>query len=71
MRGGLQPGSPNSESFEVDIAAPNAVPRVVGVVTSSVVGALLGQFDVGVPLRLKLWNVLGTSCGKSPKKPTS
>lgn len=27
MRGGLQPGSPNSESFEVDIAAPNAVPR--------------------------------------------
>ena len=24
MRGGLQPGSPNSESFEVDIAAPNA-----------------------------------------------
>ena len=29
MRGGLQPGSPNSESFEVDIAAPNAVPRAL------------------------------------------
>lgn len=47
MRGGLQPGSPNSESFEVDIAAPNAVPRawsVGGARWSSTMEEFVGQF---------------------------